>query len=95
MEPDPTLDDRRVSFVTGIVALVASSLVGMFLSVATDRWPDLLAAVVPAALSVAAVLTGPSRSAGRKLGWIAMVVIAAGVVAATIYNVTTDPSTLD
>jgi len=95
MEPLPPVDDRRVSYVTGVVALVAASLVGIILTVVITQWPDLLVAVVPGVLAASAILTGPRGSAGRKLGWIAALVVVAGVAAAAIFNATTDPSTID
>jgi hypothetical protein len=90
-EDQITATALRVSTITGTVAIAVSAVVGLILTVALSRWENALPAVVPVALAGAAVATGPRRSPGRRLGWIALVVLGAGIAAGLIFQSTSDP----
>ncbi len=76
----------RVSVITGSLAVALSAVVGLILTVSLSHWRYVLIAIVPATLGVAALGSGPPASAGRRLGWIALAVLAVGIAAGLIYH---------
>lgn len=78
----------RVSVITGTVAIAVSAAVGLIMVVALSQWQNALPTLVPAGLACAAIGSGPPRSAGRRLGWIALGVLVIGVAAGLIFHAT-------
>jgi hypothetical protein len=83
---DHRLDTRVASLVIGTVAIAVSALVGMYLTAALNHWSDAVSLIVPASLAAAAIVSAPAGSAGRRLGWVAIAVLAAGVAAGLIHQ---------
>ena len=79
-------DARHASLVTGAIAVGVCALVGLYLTAALNEWSQLVSLIVPGTLAFAAVTTGPQRSAGRRLGWIALAVLATGIAAGLIHE---------
>jgi hypothetical protein len=77
---------RRASLVIGTIALGVAAFVGLFFTAVLNEWSQALALIVPVTLSVAAITTGPPRAAGRRLGWVALAVLATGIAAGLIHQ---------
>lgn len=93
--PSGYREARHASLVTGTIAVGVCAFVGLFLTAALNGWSQLVSLIVPGTLAFAAIATGPPRSAGRRLGWIALAVLATGIAAGLIHEGTSGSYTGD
>lgn len=86
MDTDDQATAARVAVITGAIALGVSAIVGLELVVLLSTWRYVLPALVPATLATAAIASGPRGSVGRRLGWIAVAVIAVAIAAGLMFH---------
>src|SRR4051812_35451398 len=77
---------RRASLALATIPLGVPPFVGFFSPAVLNEWSQALALIVPVTLSVAAITTGPPRAAGRRLGWVALAVLATGIAAGLLHQ---------